>query len=369
MATSTAPRPVRRAARRAPGRALLVVLAVAGTLALAEAAVRVLRLDGFAPPMLLDAQGRRVAELSEFTRFFDPPGDQPPGSLTQIVPGSLVYGWYDRPRWSYFDREGRVAYRINSLGFRDDEFPLAKPPGELRIVAIGDSFTFGTGVRAEDGWVEQLERRLAERRGRPVEVVNAGCAARDRPETYARWVEEEAPKLAPDALIVGVCLNDVTLDLPLYLDASVPQRPWFGGASRLLWVVQQALRRREEGAAVPRPLRIRAFLERGENQWPGTSAGLLAIQQTCRRLGIRLTVVVFPMLSQLQHDYALREVHELVGSLCADHGIEHVDLLETFLGHDERELWVHPTDQHMNDVGHAMVADALARWYDSHPLD
>ena len=33
-----------------------------------------------------------------------------------------------------------------------------------------------------------------------------------------------------------------------------------------------------------------------------------------------------------------------------------------FAGQDERSLWVHETDQHPNDKGQRILADAILRW-------
>jgi hypothetical protein len=56
----------------------------------------------------------------------------------------------------------RVDYAFlvetNSRGLRDAEVPLAKPPGRTRILALGDSFTFGTGVEYGGRYTDILER-------------------------------------------------------------------------------------------------------------------------------------------------------------------------------------------------------------------
>ena len=36
-----------------------------------------------------------------------------------------------------------VSIKTNSLGFRDEEIPLDKQPGEFRILCLGDSVTLG----------------------------------------------------------------------------------------------------------------------------------------------------------------------------------------------------------------------------------
>ena len=42
-----------------------------------------------------------------------------------------------------------VQVKISGQGLRDREFPATASEGKTRIVAIGDSFTFGWGVQAE----------------------------------------------------------------------------------------------------------------------------------------------------------------------------------------------------------------------------
>jgi lysophospholipase L1-like esterase len=59
------------------------------------------------------------------------------------------------------------AYRINSLGVRDDEDSLQAP----RIVVLGDSVTMGWGVAQEDAYPQVLERTLG------IRVLNAGISS------------------------------------------------------------------------------------------------------------------------------------------------------------------------------------------------
>src|SRR5262245_52332309 len=49
---------------------------------------------------------------------------------------------------------------IDSLGFRGQNFPRAKQAGELRILLVGDSFTFGDYVDDEETLPAQLQRHL-----------------------------------------------------------------------------------------------------------------------------------------------------------------------------------------------------------------
>src|SRR5438094_472458 len=74
---------------------------------------------------------------------------------------------------TYVTDEFSFSGDINNLGFRDRDFPLART-ATPRIVAIGDSFTYGWGMPPEQSWPRQLEGDLL-KAGCTVEVANLGC--------------------------------------------------------------------------------------------------------------------------------------------------------------------------------------------------
>jgi hypothetical protein len=65
-------------------------------------------------------------------------------------------------------------YWNNALGLNDEEFEVPKPPGRFRVLALGDSFTFGL-VPYPDNVMTLLEARLrAACPGRDLDVLNFG---------------------------------------------------------------------------------------------------------------------------------------------------------------------------------------------------
>jgi hypothetical protein len=105
--------------------------------------------------------------------------------------------------------------RTNSLGCRDHEFTLEKPPGTIRIAAIGDSSTFGWKVDEEDTYSEALETVLNDfSKGPHFEVMNFGVPG------YNSGMEREvllskALRFQPDAVLLQFELND--MDLPNFV--------------------------------------------------------------------------------------------------------------------------------------------------------
>jgi lysophospholipase L1-like esterase len=94
---------------------------------------------------------------------------------------------------------------INRLGFRDREFALTKEAG-TRLLVIGDSFTYGWGVSAEQSWPKLLESGLRGL-GRDVEVANLGQPGAS-PAVYAQTAAKAIPLLKPDVVIVGITQGD-----------------------------------------------------------------------------------------------------------------------------------------------------------------
>lgn len=94
---------------------------------------------------------------------------------------------------------------VNSLGFRDREFSVHRN-AQYRILALGDSFTFGWGLNIEDTWVKQLEEHLRQR-GHKVEIADLGRGG-DYPKDYADVAEKAIPLLKPDLVLIAVLQGD-----------------------------------------------------------------------------------------------------------------------------------------------------------------
>lgn len=122
----------------------------------------------------------------------------------RFIPGSCRR--HQSPEFDYL-------WKINSLGMRDREHPRLKPSGVYRILALGDSFVQGHGVRLEDTMVWQLETSLARTpRERSVEVLNAGIFGYSPLLEYL-YLRELIEPFDPDLVVVGFFLgNDVGED-------------------------------------------------------------------------------------------------------------------------------------------------------------
>ena len=111
--------------------------------------------------------------------------------------------------WQFRHPEYTVEYAINADGFRDtNKHPVPKPVGTIRVLLLGDSFTFGYGVNYEDTWPVIVERLLEKSGGRRIDLVKAGIEGMDTRSEFV-LLQELVPKYDPDVVIVGFLINDL----------------------------------------------------------------------------------------------------------------------------------------------------------------
>ncbi len=98
--------------------------------------------------------------------------------------------------------ENVMGYPLNSRGFRDREHPMVKPKDSYRILAVGDSFAFGS-VPYPENYLTLLEEHLNSNSSREIEVVNMGIVAIEPPE-YLRLVLSEGLSYDPDMVLLSL---------------------------------------------------------------------------------------------------------------------------------------------------------------------
>jgi len=105
--------------------------------------------------------------------------------------------------------EYRTAIRTNSEGFRDIEHELEKPEDVFRILVLGDSFTFGLGVEADQSYPLMLQRLLNEKntdKKLRYEIFNMGLVGIGTLEELE--IAGYAIRYRPDIVLLGLLVED-----------------------------------------------------------------------------------------------------------------------------------------------------------------
>ena len=117
-------------------------------------------------------------------------------------PGRITFTYDGNPR-GYFNDRNEVHHDVNPSGFRGPAFQ-PKQPGERHLVFLGDSFTFGEGVRNEDVFPEVAARIL---RGdtEQVEAYNLGVGGYNTSQSLD-LLKRAGLGMQPDAVILDIVL-------------------------------------------------------------------------------------------------------------------------------------------------------------------
>lgn len=251
-----------------------------------------------------------------------------------------------------------VDVRIDRHGFRDQGVEVPKPPGVLRVVVLGDSFTLGWGVEAEESFPEVLEARLREVTGRAVEVVNTGVGNTNTTMQVARFLGNgrgrDGLSLGPDLVVLAWFLNDPE-DTPARTSSLVFEHSaaavHFGAAMvRLVHRLGLGRGRSEDY--------YRALHEDGRPGYEAAKAALLKLAAALRERRVPLLLAVLPALHEVS-PYPLAGVHAKLRDLAVEEAIPFVDLAPSVEGLDASTLWVSVEDPHPNALAHARFAALL----------
>lgn len=201
------------------------------------------------------------------------------------------------PRPSFEGFSEGVWLTTNSRGLRERELPLAKPPGTRRVVFLGDSVTFGAGVKDDEPFPRLLEGGVNGSDAGPVETVNTGVVGYNTIQELAR-LEQAGLPYQPDVVVLTFVVNDLLETFSIFDHQYEPTgllagpKVWLRRNSHLYrfvqqmyWRLGQELRRAREGPT--EPLRKR---ERVDERL----AMLAEMIRVTRVNGARFLLVLYP---------------------------------------------------------------------------
>jgi hypothetical protein len=259
-------------------------------------------------------------------------------SLRRIPDGRFVEPLQPLPKYY-------VEYKFNGLGCRGPDYRIPRDSNSMRTVLLGDSFTLGVGVQEQDTVAARLERLLNDRARSAgsqttYEIINCGVSGYGTREERI-FYEMFASKYEPDIAVLIMVAND---DRSWLDDVKMGYFYQAGKIDSLLcgWsLVQHYTHRR------PSP----DFLPCVEE--------ILKLRGELRERGARLAVVIFdnsPSTPEFRWDRLIATVKN---------GLKDTDIPVLSLGealfakHTMKQLMVHESDGHPNEIAHGIAAKEI----------
>lgn len=278
-----------------------------------------------------------------------------------------------------------VHYRINSQHMREDrEIPIEKPDGVFRILVIGGSFAFGSGVERDQTFIAVAERELNRTNpGTTFEVINGACPGWGTAHELV-YMENQGFRFEPDLLLVAFHDDDpkdnrlarsftleggklerrpapgwgeapqpsITHKIPLY--AFLMQHSHLGaGLSAKLSAYIRKLRTRAAGGGQEKTDILKKE-EKPEARWPEedwmlTSALVGELNEACEDHGVRLAMIHLP------YPDMNRAVEREFSAIGEKWGVPHLGLINSLDDGSPMERYYFEGLLHFNLEGHEKV--------------
>jgi lysophospholipase L1-like esterase len=286
------------------------------------------------------------------------------GSYERYLPDSELL-WVLQPGQRSLTHFGHKPVLVNSHGLRGEEFSPRKPHGKIRIIAFGDSYTYGYGVGQDDTYPAQLGRMLQRDFPDRYEVLNAGVNG------YSTYQELMALRRAlrwePDVVTISSTYNDsiflsnVHVDGRIALDDGPKQRILRGVSLKRIARSVALYNFGMEKTASWLYWRVKDRLVSGTWSTEYPADGLLTkyrpilleiIRETTSR-GIALVFVI-------PHPGSLGPYGEVMVRTAREAGIPYVQIGPIFARHRREDVF-EDTHGHPSELGNRLIALELFR--------
>lgn len=242
----------------------------------------------------------------------------------------------------------KKKFSTNSLGMRDKEYSVAKPPGTVRLGLLGSSKEMGWGIGDGDTFESIVESELAGRDSNSVDIEILNFSAHGYTEIqWVRLIDDGVfDNLELDALLICTHAvwrdklaetihkarrSDIDLEYPILgetadsagIDGVIPYRQY---------------------KAAFRPFGYRIA------DWAYSRMTDYAAERD-----IPVFVITLPTINR---DDAAAEV-AVIDSLAADHGMYFFNISDVYAGQKELDIRLAPWDSHPNERAHALIANRL----------
>jgi lysophospholipase L1-like esterase len=314
-----------------------------------------------------------------------------PNSNAYLQSRRLGHRWSPNYSGRFYNADGTgFTLTISSQGLRDREYAIPKPADTFRILALGDSVTYGHGYELEESYPKRLEVALAATApadAPPVEVVNGGTADYSTDQELM-WLQEWGLRFDPDVVLIGYVMNDARPWPPPPTWSAQVYNFFMQHSAAYSWYVEKTAinvteqvrsQARKPGSGyslywslewVDDPDKL-DDLYALSIEWTSTwdydamSDSLEALREIIRlgeREGFRVGIIIFPNDPQVRANvqpttFDAREPQDRLLAFAEDEGVPALDLLPLFREHSDEGLFIDPV--HLSSHGYELATEAI----------
>lgn len=278
-----------------------------------------------------------------------------------------------RPNHQAFTHDKAVT--INSQGIRDAEYNNEPAEQVTRILALGDSQTFGNGITNEDTWPKQLEHEL---NGQAVagsyEVLNGGLPSSDTWQ-HEILLQRLMSVYHPDIVVLAFYVNDI-VSKPVSVrnvqgddvDSINRRLIYLLKRSALLLSIKTTYDSIRLSSFPPDSYRLQKALLAGESnpeidtRWEQVEHSLLVMKEATARSNVGFLVVSLPRRDQVDGRLPAGKYNTQLSAVMERAGVRYINLLgplqQAYRKHG-KALFI-PWDGHNTAIANRVIAEEVA---------
>ncbi len=250
---------------------------------------------------------------------------------------------------------------VNADNYRDRNFSTQKKPGTFRIGVIGDSITFGYGIKdPEKRFSNILEKKLREA-GVEAEVYNLGRPGYDTHNQLTQFAKLDQFNF--DMIVWQYFFNDAQPPYGRGSELFIKNREqgklasWLSDHSYFFdYIYWRIMVRYNRTFSALGDADLQAYHDR--KNIDNHKRDITAFIWNATHKGEDLLVIIFPYLYLLP-DNPMEEERTLVRQIFRQRGVATIDLLEDLKGRRALDLVGSKYDYHPNEYVHQLAAERL----------
>ena len=255
-----------------------------------------------------------------------------------------------------------LSGETNSMGLRDKEYDFDHD--SYRILAIGDSFTYGVKLKNSNSWPKKTGKYLHDKGYDNIEILNGGRQGTNTRGQY-EFFTEYTSKYNPNMVIIGFIINDCSslcsncgaVDLKYRFDDLVRRtenkhRSYILKYINLEYLKHKLIKETVKEYSNPYDNNLEEF--------QNCKKAFLDFKKSAEDNDFELVVVIYPMLYQLNKNHPFMGIHKKIESFLKSSGIKVYDLTPSFYGYKDIDLWADVLDSHPNKKANEIAAKRIA---------
>ena len=254
---------------------------------------------------------------------------------------------------------------FNKEGYRDIDHQLIKEKNTVRIAGLGDSFTFGIGIKNADNLYLTKLDMLLNNPEKKYEVFNRAKIGIGTSQEI-EILKKDGLKYKPNIIVLGYFLNDFddaenigNINSKYGIKFLRSLKFFIYDTFYSYYFYDRALQKFDEVTGIKQtyPDYLNSILSSKDNI-DFNAEYLRQLKQISNDNNATLIVAIIPVIHELKN-YPFMEANKYIEEAGRKYNFTVIDLLPYFKDYNENELWVNQYDHHMNELGHDVTARAI----------